>query len=269
MEISGHTELYAIIADPIGHVRTPQAINALFRERGIDGVMVPFHVVAEDLAAFVGCLRGLHNFKGMIATVPHKTQMPDLCDELVGDAAAIGASNAIHRTRDGRLIGAMFDGTGFVAGLQAEGHQVHGRQVVLLGAGGAGQAIAFALAAAGVAGLHILNRTGERSRSLADRVRARYPSVPVSVDQPHWPSVELLVNATSLGLRAGDPLPVSESALHAGMTVAEIIMVPEETALMQRAVAAGCRVHAGRHMLLNQLGLMAGFMRNGVIDGAI
>ena len=257
-EITGHTRVWGILADPIRQVKTPQGLNAIMRERGVDGVMVPVHVAAADLRAVVDGLRRQRNFHGFIATVPHKTAVLDLCDEVDEAARRIGAVNAV-RQEGGRLIGTMLDGAGFVAGLRAAGIEPSGMRAYLAGAGGAANAIAFALAEAGVAHLTIANRTRERAEALRDRLAVGHPGFPVALGdaEPAWH--DLLVNATSLGLAEGDPLPFSVARLGGGEIVAEIIMQPEVTPVLAAAAARGCRTHPGRPMLDGQLRLMADF----------
>ncbi|MFF7710135.1 shikimate dehydrogenase family protein [Pseudomonas sp. NPDC007930] len=256
-EISGNTRLYAIIADPIHHVKTPQAINALFRRRGQDRVMVPFHVPAEALAATVQGLRGLANLEGFIVTVPHKSAMLALCDRASAHARAIGAVNAVRRTAAGELVGEMLDGLGFVAGLRQEGIEPAGMSVYLAGAGGAANAIAFALAEAGIARLTVANRTAAKAEDLLQRLRQAYPALPVARGSGDPSGHALVVNATSLGLREHDPLPCHAERLSPEQVVAEIIMQPVHTPLLQAAAARGCRIQPGLPMLLCQVELMA------------
>ncbi|CAM3172429.1 shikimate dehydrogenase [Paracoccus nototheniae] len=255
--ITGHTRIYGIVADPIHHVKTPEEMNAHFAALGHDGVLIPFHVRPPELAPFMDAMRAVQNFAGLIATVPHKTAMLAICDEVVGDAARIGAVNAVRRDPDGRLIGAMLDGRGFVSGLQAEGVSLTGMDACLLGAGGAGAAIAFALAEAGVARLTINNRSLDKARDLARRVTDTYPGTRVDAGLPDTPRHDLIVNATSLGLRAGDGLPLDDHAFRPGQIVAEAIMEPELTPLLALAQARGVRIHFGRPMLRHQIRLMA------------
>jgi shikimate dehydrogenase len=259
-QISGRTRLYGILADPIGHVKTPEAMNALFAARGVDGVLVPFHVRAEGLGVLLDGLRRTENFGGFIATVPHKTAMLGLCDAVEGDAARIGAVNAVRREADGRMIGAMLDGDGFVAGLRAAGVEPRGMRALLAGAGGAASAMAFALAAAGVASLTIANRTEAKARELATRVAAAYLGVAVAAGPADPRGMDLIANGTALGMRPDDPPPVDLSGLSGGQIVAEAIMEPAETPLLSAARAAGCRVQPGRPMLDHQIELMARHM---------
>ena len=258
--ITGRTALCAILADPILHVKTPDAINTLLRERGIDGVMVPMHVGPAELATVVTGLRGMRNFAGFIATVPHKSSMPALCDDVSDRARAVGAVNVVRRTAEGKLVGDMFDGLGFAEGLRQAGIELTGRSVYLAGAGGAASAIAFALVGTGVSRLTIANRTRARSEALAERLAKQGRAVPIGIGDSDPSGHDIVVNGTSLGLHPDDPLPLDASRLDPRQIVAEIIMNPETTPLMASARARGCRVHPGWPMLACQLGMMADFM---------
>jgi shikimate dehydrogenase len=261
-DITGHTKLLGIIAHPVVHVLTPTLFNRFFAARGIDAVLVGFEVPPARLADALQGFRGLSNLAGFVATMPHKGAMVALCDEVSPAGRRIGAVNTIRRTPDGRLIGTMFDGDGFVAGLRAKGHEPRGRRALLAGAGGAASAIAFALAGAGVAQLTIHNRTAAKARDLAGRLRAAHPAVAVTVaagaadPRGH----DLIVNGTSLGMHPGDALPVVVDGLSSDMVVAEVIMAPETTPLLAAAAARGCPVHLGRHMLEEQIAIMAEYI---------
>lgn len=253
--ITGHTKIYAIIGDPISQVRTPEIFNEFFAKNNLDAVLVPIHVAPEGLEGLLTSFRAMKNLGGFVATVPHKTTVAALCDELGDAGRAIGSVNVVRREADGRLIGNMFDGAGFVAGLRAQGHDPRGRRALLVGAGGAAAAIAFALAEAGVASLTIANRTRSKAEEIMARVSKFFPDRPIKVGAADATGHDLVVNATSLGLKAGDPLPLDTDRLTPAMTVAEIIMKPETTSLLAAAKAKGCTVHYGRHMLDEQLTL--------------
>lgn len=258
--ITGNTRLYAILADPVAQVRTPQVLNDHFEAIGEDAVLVPVHVAPDGLQVVLDGLRRMKNLAGFVATVPHKIAMAGLCDELGPAARVIGSVNTVRRTADGRLVGEMFDGAGFVGGLRAQGHDPAGQRVLLLGAGGAASAIAYALADAGARRVTVANRTRQKAETVVDHVRRALPQADVAVGEADPRGYDVVVNATSLGMRADDPLPVDASLLEPRTLVAEIIMKPELTALLDAARQRGCTIHYGRHMLDCQVELMARFM---------
>jgi len=262
LTITGKTAVYGILAHPIDHVRAPMVFNPAYERHGIDAVMVPFHVLPEDLAAAIAGMKAMRSLGGLTVTVPHKVTVAALCDELGPGARRVGAANAVRFDADRRMIGENFDGQGYVAGMRAGGFDFTGRRVLQLGAGGAGMAIAFAVAEAGAASLTIANRTAAKAQELAERVRAAFPAcaaagAPADTDPAGY---DLVINTTSLGLHAGDPLPVDLDRLDAATAVSEIIMIPEETALLQAARARGHAVHYGRPMLDEQIKMIATFI---------
>lgn len=260
MEITGSTRLYGIVADPVSQVKTPQTMRKVFDKRGTDGVLVPMHVAPESLPVFVQALRGVLNFGGMIATVPHKTAMVDLCDDITPAARLVGAVNIVRRNADGSLSGDILDGQGFVGGLRQSGIEPKGLRVLLCGAGGAAKAIAFALADAGVARLDLFNRTQSKAQDIITRLQTVYPTVPMAAVGANPAGYDLVVNATSLGMRPDDAMPLDVSGLSPSQTVAEIIMTPAWTPLLLAAQAKGCRIQFGLPMLECQIELMADFM---------
>ncbi|WP_029074732.1 shikimate dehydrogenase family protein [Kaistia adipata] len=258
-EITGRTRVLGILADPIAHVKAPPGINRIARRRGRDAVMVPFQIAPESLAQFADALRTLKSFDGAIITVPHKGPMTALCDEVTPRARAVGAVNVIRRDADGRLHGDSLDGVGFVAGLAANGIAIAGRRVYLAGAGGAANAIAFALAAGGVAQLTLANRTRAKAEDLRTRILADHPDIPVTVGSDDPSGHDIIINGTSLGMRPEDAPPLDFARLEPSMIVAEVIMVPEITPLLASAQEKGCRIHLGRPMLDQQIELMADY----------
>lgn len=258
--ITGNTRLCMILADPVAQVRTPQVLNDYFAAHDVDAVLVPVHVSADELAEVVAGLRRMRNLAGFVVTVPHKTAMASLCDELGPAGRAIGSVNAVRRTADGRLLGDMFDGAGFVAGLRSQGNDPADWRVLLLGAGGAASAIAFALAEAGARRVTIANRTRAKAQVVVERVRRAFPQADVTVGDADPRDHDMVVNATSLGMRPEDPLPVDVGLLQPDVLVAEIIMKPELTPLLDQARQRRCPIHYGRHMLDRQVDLMARFM---------
>lgn len=220
---------------------------------------MPIHVAPKDLPACIDGLRATRNFVGFTATVPHKVEVLKLCDEVSAQGRAMGAVNWLKFDDDRRMIGENYDGKGFVEGMRSQGFEVTGETVLQLGAGGAGRAIAFALAEAGVSRLVIANRTEAKAREIADAVTAAYPSVEASAGPADPSGFGIVVNTTSLGLHDGDALPCDVDRLSADQLVAEIIMQPVETPILVAAKQRGCRVHYGRHMIEAQIDLAGKF----------
>lgn len=258
--ISGNTRLFAILADPVAQVRTPQVLNDYFAARGVDAILVPMHVAAENLEEVLGGLRRMKNLGGFIVTVPHKIAIARLCDALGPAAQAVGSVNTVRRTADGRLVGDMFDGAGFVGGLRSQGHDPEGKRALLVGAGGAASAIAFALSEAGASRVTVANRTRAKAEAVVEHVRRALPQADIGVGEADPRGYDMVVNGTSLGMRPDDPLPLDVARLEPRVLVAEIIMKPELTPLLEAARQRGCPVHYGRHMLDCQVELMARFM---------
>ncbi len=257
MPITGKTAVYGIIADPIGHVRGPSLFNPLFERLGLDAAMVPFHVTATSLQRAVAGFRAIESLKGWLVTNPHKFSMFHLCDQVDASGTRLQAVNVVRRDADGRLIGGNYDGAGFTDGLRHDGIEPKGLDVLMIGAGGAARAIAFALAEAGVRRLVIANRTRASAQALVETTRKFFPAVTVEIGETKASDQDLIVNTTSAGLKPDDPLPLDATGLKARTIVADIIMNPEMTRLLDLAKARGCRIHLGRHMLDSQFPLLA------------
>ena len=259
--VTGTTRFFGTIAHPADHVRAPMVFNPIFAERGLDHVMVPIDAPPEALARVVAALRAIPNFGGMAVTIPHKMEIAGLCDTLGPEARLTGAVNAVRFDADGSMHGDNFDGAGFVAGLRHHGHDPSGKDVLMVGAGGAARAIALALCEAGVGRLRISNRTPRKAddivAALAELAGHRQAETAVG---HNGAGVDMIVNTTSLGLHDGDALPIALDAVDPNTLIAEIIMVPERTDWLADAEARGLATHYGRHMLDYQVDLIGGFI---------
>jgi len=259
LRITGTTRLYVVVGDPIEQVQAPALMNELFARTGTDAVLAPLWVTGADFAAVLGGLRQSRNLDGILVTVPHKAAAGRLADVLGPMAALTGVANAMRRDSQGRWVGENFDGTGFVRGLESQGYGPYGKRISLVGAGGAGTAIAAALLAAGAAHMYICDLDARRLANLIGRLNHRWPGQASGCRSPELVRTDIIVNATPLGLRPDDPLPFPPGALPPGCVVADIIMKPAETALLRTAAAAGHPIHHGIHMLREQLGFYSEF----------
>jgi shikimate dehydrogenase len=267
--ITGHTRLFAIIGDPIEHVRTPMAFNGYFAEQGIDAVCLPVHIGRDDLPRGWAGLKSLLNLNGFIVTAPHKAEAAQLCDRVEGDAVHTGVANTIRREADGSFTGTLLDGRGFVAGLLKHGHTVAGPRFYLAGAGGAATALAYALANAGAKALTIHNRTRSKAERLVEGVAKAYPHCAVRLGTANASDHDVVINATSLGLKPDDGYSFDLASADPIALIAEVVMMPEMTPLLIAAKARGHAIHFGTHMLNGQLALMFEFLRVGKSTGQV
>ena len=247
--ISGTTKYYAQLADPVEHVKFPGLMRSYFDAAGLDIAAIPLHVAPVGLADAVQGLRVWQNLLAVGVTMPHKEAIVPLLDSVTPRAAAIGSVNEVRRNSDGTLYGDMVDGAGFVRGVQSAGHQLKGRAVQLVGAGGTARAVAFAIAEAGAKSLHISNRTMSAAERLAADVADLYGECAVTAGEISLAGKRVVVNGTSLGMAPTDPLPIDPSLLESGAVVAEVVASPPQTALLAAAAARGNPVVSGQAML--------------------
>jgi len=251
--ISGKTALIAHLGFPTETFKAPMIYNPWFEQQGIDAAVIPMGVKPEHYAATVPLLFRMSNVRGALVTMPHKISTLGLVDELTPTARIAGACNAILRRPDGTLLGDMFDGAGFVRGVERKGRAIRGARVLVSGAGGVGSAIAASMAAAGAAELMLFDARADSAEALAQRLRAHYAQLRVrtgSNDPAGW---DVIVNATPLGMKPGDALPFDIARIGPGTFVGEVVMASEYTPLLKAARARGCEVQVGTDMLFEQI----------------
>jgi shikimate dehydrogenase len=251
--INGNTQLVAHIGWPTHSFKAPLIYNPYFESAGIDAVVVPMGCRPEHFAPLLRSVFALENIRGALITMPHKVSVVDLLDEVTPVVRVAGSCNAVKRLADGRLVGDMFDGEGFVRGLARKGFAVRGASALVVGAGGVGSAIAASLAHAGAATLALYDTSGERADALAARLRRNYPDVHVRTGSNDPAGLDLVVNATPLGMNKGDPLPVDANRLDPRTFVGEVVMKSEMTPFLSAARARGCRVQVGTDMLFEMI----------------
>jgi len=251
--ISGQTVLIGTVGDPITQIRAPELMNAWFAKNGIDAVWLPFHATAESFPTLVNGFRHIRNLAGFTVTVPHKPAAYRLVDRLTERARRVGAVNVVRPVENDLLLGDIVDGEGFIRGLRARGHDPHGANVWLVGAGGAGAAIAMALVDAGIARIAISDIDAKRAAELVSRIDAIGGPVKAAAGAPPTRGLDIAINATPLGMKPDDPLPFDPTSLDRRTLVAEVIMKPPRTALLEAAAERGSPTHEGRHMLDQQV----------------
>jgi shikimate dehydrogenase len=253
--ISGTTRLLALIGHPIEHSLSPRMHNAAFAADGLDFVYVCLDVDPDHLPAAVKGAAAL-KLRGFNITMPHKRAMISLLDELDEGARISGAVNTVV-IDESSLRGYNTDGGGMVMACQEAGIELSGQRVLLLGAGGAAAAIAVAFGGAGIGELHIANRSVEHAIELQNKLRGvgmeKVVVHPLDALDEAVLETEIIVNATSLGMKEGDPLPIPAGYVEDGKVVCDAVYRPgTETSLVRLARERGARVATGERMLLYQ-----------------
>ena len=251
--INGHTELIAHIGYPTHTFKSPMIYNPYFEEAGINAVVVPMGCQSAHYPAFLKSVFTLENIRGALITMPHKVSTVGLLDEVTATVRVAGACNAVKRLPNGRLVGDMFDGAGFVRGVQRKGFDVTGKRVLVVGTGGVGCAIAASLAGAGIAAISLFDVNAAGCEALAQRLKDNYPRIDVRTGSSDPAGHDLVVNATPMGMNEGDPLPMDVSRLSPDTFVSEVVMKAETTAFLAAAQARGCRTQVGTDMLYEQI----------------
>ena len=253
MTINGHTELIAHIGYPTHSFKAPMIYNPFFVKHDINAVVVPMGCKPEDFSVFLKPVFQLSNIRGALITMPHKVTTVGLLDEVSAAVKVAGACNAVKRTEDGRLVGDMFDGEGFVRGVQRKGFDLTGKRVLVVGSGGVGCAIAASLAGAKIAAITLFDVNAASAEALGQRLKQNHPHIDVSTGSNDPAGHDLVVNATPMGMNEGDALPMDVSRISPDAFVGEVVMKTEMTAFLQAAKNRGCRVQVGSDMLFEQI----------------
>jgi shikimate dehydrogenase len=251
--ISGRTELIAHIGYPTESFQAPLIYNPYFAKHGIDVMVVPLGCKGEEFAAFFPLVFRLSNIRRALITMPHKIATVALLDEVMPAARVAGACNAVRCADDGRLVGDMFDGDGFVRGVLRKGRLIRGARALVVGSGGVGSAIAASLAKAEAAELALFDAVPARADGLAERLRREYPGLTIKTGSSDPTGYDMVVNATPLGMKDDDPLPVDVERIGPTAFVGEVVMTRETTPFLAAARARGCAIQVGTDMLFEQI----------------
>ncbi len=253
MKISGTTKLIAHLGFPTESFRSPLIYNPYFDRHGIDVLVVPMGCRADDFMDFFHGVTRLSNFLGCLITMPHKATVVDLLEEVSTTVKVTGSCNAVRLDGSGRLIGDMFDGDGFVRGVKRKGRDVEGASALVIGCGGVGAAIAASLAEAGVAKLGLRETDAQKLDALATRLRRHYPRLTIVSEVVGDKTWDVIVNATPLGMKPDDPLPMDLAKVPSSTLVGEVVLTQEITPFLAQARSMGCDVQIGMDMLFEQI----------------
>jgi len=251
--LNGDTRIIAHVGYPTTTFKSPMIYNPWFAAKAINAAVVPLGVTAENFKTTFPEICRFTNFAGALITMPHKVAVIDLLDEVSKTVEVCGACNAVRLDDRGRKLGDMFDGEGFVRGAKRNGAAVAGRSALVVGAGGVGSAIAASLAAAGVARLALFDVQTSAMEALASRLAKHYPNLQIVPGMRDPEGYEVVVNATPLGMKPGDPLPLDVARLSPSAFVGEVVLKQETTAFLEAARARGCRTQVGLDMLFEQI----------------
>ncbi len=251
MNIDGSTQIVGVFGSPIAHTASPAMHNAAFAALKMNWVYLAFHVEPQNLRAALAGVRDM-NFRGVNLTIPHKILALDAIDEVDPEARKLGAVNTVV-VEAGKLRGWNTDGYGFSKAIKEDFDMtLKGKRILILGAGGAGRAIAVQCVIEGAAKVIVANRTQSKAQSVVADAGVEAVGLTSRELARALTQVDLLVNATSVGLNPGETLPLPPDALTPQLAVYDTIYRPAETQLVQQANAAGSKVANGLSMLLHQ-----------------
>ena len=259
--INGSTRLVAIVGDPIAQVGSPGLINPRFTRAKVNAVLIPVHIPQAHFEVGMRGLMRVANLAGIIITVPFKHRAAAMVQTIGETGQSVGGINALRPETDGTWSGDMFDGAGLVRAVELAGRTVKDQRVLLLGAGGAGCAIAMGFAAAGCRSITLSDPETDRVSALADRVKRFYPNVAAAVGRPSAAGHDIVVNASPVGIRPGDGLPAPLGQFDKATLVIDIIPYPKVTPLTRAAQEAGCQTINGLDMLDAQADTFLSYFR--------
>jgi shikimate dehydrogenase len=251
--ISGKTLVIAHLGYPTEAFKAPMIYNPWFEKSGVDAVVVPMGVQADDYPAVLASLARLTNLRGALVTMPHKVTTLGLVAEASPAAQIAGACNALLKRADGSWLGEQFDGAGFVRGVERKGRRIAGIRALVSGAGGVGSAIAASLAAAGARELMLFDQQPAAAMALRERLLQHYPKIVLGTGSNDPAGFDLVVNATPLGMRPDDPLPFDVERIAPSSFVGEVVMASAITPLLRAASARGCAIQPGTDMLFEMI----------------
>jgi len=259
LEISGSTRIFPVIGWPVEQVKAPTLFNAYFKRHDMDARVIPLKVPPAAYMASVRMLMAMENVGGILVSIPHKPMSVEAVDQPTERAVLAGACNAIHKSKDGHLIGDLIDGEGFVRAFDRTCGDTPfdwpRARALVVGSGGVGCAVAAALAARGIRHVAIYDTRREQAEALRQRLQKMFGGTEVVIGTPSAAGYDLVVNSTPLGMSPDDPLPLDLDGIAPSCIVADCGMKIEMTRLLAAAQRRGCRIQKGREMMIEQVPL--------------
>jgi len=256
LEISGSTRIFPVIGWPVEQVKAPTLFNAYFKRHDMDARVIPLKVPPAAYMASVRMLMAMENVGGILVSIPHKPMSVEAVDQPTERAVLAGACNAIHKSKDGHLIGDLIDGEGFVRAFDRTCGDTPfdwpRARALVVGSGGVGCAVAAALAARGIRHVAIYDTRREQAEALRQRLQKMFGGTEVVIGTPSAAGYDLVVNSTPLGMSPDDPLPLDLDGIAPSCIVADCGMKIEMTRLLAAAQRRGCRIQKGREMMIEQ-----------------
>jgi shikimate dehydrogenase len=254
--VRGSTQLYIIVGHPISQVKSPEIFNEWFKKEGIDAVMIPLDIAADGLASFAKMFRASNNIHCVIVTIPYKALITQYIDHPSPQVSVLGAANVLRRTAEREIEGDMVDGKGFLRALREKKVSVKAMHLFIIGCGGAGSAVAWDALEAGAAKVSLLDEDHEKAQDLLGRLVPHYPGQDIAVVTVPPTQFDIVLNATPLGMKAIDPLPMPIQQIPAGAIVTDAVTAPPITPFLKGARENGHVIQTGREMVTGQFPLI-------------
>ena len=251
--VNGKTRVYGIVGDPIEQVRSPEMVTWEMQKRHHNAVLIPMHIARDEFDTVIPHIMRMRNLDGLIFTIPFKAQAIALAKTLGPQASQIGAINALKKHSNGAWSGEIFDGMGCVEAFKQRGITLQDKRLQLIGLGGAGSAICVALAYEKPKLLRLFDINAQTTERMAKMVNTISPQTVVEVGLPLAEGIDILLNASPVGMLSDARLPLAVEQFKKELIVFDAIVMPENTPLLSLAQDCGCQVVRGREMMLGQI----------------
>ena len=251
--VNGKTRVYGIVGDPIEQVRSPEMVTWEMQKRDHNAVLIPMHIARDEFDTVMPQIMRMRNLDGLIFTIPFKAQAIALAKTLGPQASQIGAINALKKHSNGAWSGEIFDGIGCVEAFKQRGITLQDKRLQLIGLGGAGSAICVALAYEKPKLLRLFDINAQTTERMVKMVNTISPQTVVEVGLPLAEGIDILLNASPVGMLSDARLPLAVEQFKKELIVFDAIVMPENTPLLSLAQDCGCQVVRGREMMLGQI----------------